>query len=391
MKARRTEATVGFVQRLLKTFAVLAALTLCVVPAASAGLSSDASRAFDRSFFTASPGGISASAARVAQWRRLALRATRGTRIGADLVEGMIFVESSGRSRVVGLDGRRGLTQLSTRRLAPLAQLRATVRRLERAQRVLGRTDLAVASYHLGVRPLLRMRGRPYASFYFAARNLSPAADYYWKVLAAERVLRLWRHDRAALRYEERLQARKNSAEEVLHPRTVTPQFRTPAAIARAWRRHVLVAIPRDPRRTHIAISPSLGQLAHSLGRSRRLYTGLRPAARDVLLYIGERVHALSHARRPLLLTSAVRDDRYQRLLTSVNPVATRAYSMHTTGYAFDIVRSYGSPRQAAAFAHVLRQLAAVNAIAYIKEFAAMHIAVASDARAKLELLRRLS
>ena len=69
---------------------------------------------------------------------------------------------------------------------------------------------------------------------------------------------------------------------------------------------------------------------------------------------------------------------------------ATRAYSMHTTGYAFDILRSYGSKRQAAAFAYVLHQLAAINAIAYIKELAAMHIAVASDAPAKLALLRRL-
>src|SRR5205814_246658 len=76
-----------------------------------------------------------------------------------------IFVESSGRPRVVGFGGRRGLTQVSTRPLPPLAQLRATVRRLERARRVLGRVDLAVASYHLGVRRLANARS--YARFYF--------------------------------------------------------------------------------------------------------------------------------------------------------------------------------------------------------------------------------
>ena len=122
------------------------------------------------------------------------------------------------------------------------------------------------------------------------------------------------------------------------------------------------------------------------LGRSRRLYAGLRPAALDVLLYIGERVHELSGGRR-LLVTSAVRDDRYQRVLRRVNANAARTYSMHTTGYAFDIARSYSTPDQGGAFQFVLDRLAAVDAIAYIRENAAIHIAVASDAPAKLALM----
>jgi uncharacterized protein YcbK (DUF882 family) len=130
-----------------------------------------------------------------------------------------------------------------------------------------------------------------------------------------------------------------------------------------------------------------MGEEAHKLGRSVRLYRGLRPATLDVLLYIGKRVHALSGAHRPLLVTSAVRDGRYQRVLTRVNANAARTYSMHTTGYAFDIARDYGSRRQASAFQLVLDRLQAVNAIAYIREAAAIHIAVASDAPAKLALL----
>lgn len=86
-------------------------------------------------------------------------------------------------------------------------------------------------------------------------------------------------------------------------------------------------------------------------------------------------------------MTSAVRDDRYQRLLMRVNQNAARTYSMHTTGYAFDILRSYGSPRQAAAFQFVLERLQALHAIAAIKEYAAMHIAVSSHV--SLALLRR--
>jgi hypothetical protein len=100
-------------------------------------------------------------------------------------------------------------------------------------------------------------------------------------------------------------------------------------------------------------------------------------------------VHSLSGARKPLILTSALRDNRYQRVLMRVNANAARTYSIHTTGYAFDIARAYGSARQAAAFEFVLDRLQAVNAIAFIRESAAIHVAVASDARRKLRLLAR--
>jgi uncharacterized protein YcbK (DUF882 family) len=136
-----------------------------------------------------------------------------------------------------------------------------------------------------------------------------------------------------------------------------------------------------------VAISRFMGEEAHKLGRSVWLYRGLRPATLDVLLYIGRRVHLLSGSHRPLLVTSAVRDRRYQRVLLRVNANAARSYSIHTTGYAFDIARTYASRRQAAAFQLVLDRLQAVNAIAYIRESAAIHVAVASDAPAKLALL----
>jgi hypothetical protein len=173
-----------------------------------------------------------------------------------------------------------------------------------------------------------------------------------------------------------------------MHPRPATPRFATPNDLARAWKHHVLVAIPRNAGWTHISLGTSFGQEAHKLGRSRRLYRALRPQALDVLLYIGRRVHELSGARRPLVLTSAVRDNRYQRVLMNVNANAARSYSIHTTGYAFDIARTYASERQASAFQFVLERLQAVNAIAYIREASAIHIAVASDAASKLALLR---
>lgn len=406
-------------------------------------LGDDAAQAFDRGLFEASPGGVVATAVRVAEWHRLAVRATRGSGFSPALLEGMIFAESSGRADVtagsaVGLTqlrpatarrfglrvklaeserltyrlwdaaGARHAAQLRRwrsrydQRFAPARSLTATVRYLEAARQALGRADLAVASYHLGISNLRQAvasyGGAPsYAQLYFGSapnrhprvwRRLRAYGDYYWKVLAAQHVMRLLRRDAAAVTYIDSLQARKSSAEEVLHPRAVTPRFASPAAIARARRHRVLEAIPRDAARTHIALTSQVGAEAPLFGRSRRLYAALRPAALDVLLYLGREVHALSGARR-LLVTSAVRDNRYQRVLMRVNANAARSYSIHTTGYAFDIARSYASGRQADAFQFVLDRLTAVGAIAYIREATAIHVAVASDAEQKLALLAR--
>jgi Family of unknown function (DUF5715)/Transglycosylase SLT domain len=438
---------------------VLAALALAApafgaanarVETSSAALGASAARGLDRGLFVSSPGGVFATAARVAQWRPLVRRAARSNGVDPNLLEAIVLVESSGRADAVN-GSSAGLTQIAARvakgrlhlrvnagrsraltrridhaeargafttarqlrrwrarydvRFVPATSLRATARYLRRARRALGRADLAVAAYHLGLGRLeaaLRSYGAEepptYAQLYFGSapdahrrawRLLAGGGEYYWKVLAAKRVLRLYRHDRAALAFEQRQQWRKNSAEEVLHPAYRTSRFASPGAIALAWRRHVLRAIPRDARRTHIAIARSFGDQAHKLGRSRRLYRGLRPATLDVLLYVGRRVHELSGSRKPLMLTSALRDDRYQRVLLRVNANAARTYSIHTTGYAFDIARSYASSRQAAAFQFVLDRLVAANAIAYIREAGAIHVAVASDARRKLALLAR--
>jgi hypothetical protein len=289
-------------------------------------------------------------------------------------------------------------------RYRAVPSLRGAVRYLTRARRTLGRADLAVASYHLGTKNMALATGGErvsFASLYFGSapdRNPSiwarlnregvTARDYYWRVLAAQRVMRLYRHDRSALAYEDLLQARKASAEEVMHPHASTSRFHRPREIARAWKRHELERIPQDARRTHIAISGTCGQIAPKLRRSKRLYLGLRPPARDVLLYIGSRVHELSHSRRPLTLTSALRDDVYQRRLLRVNANAAHSYSIHTTGYAFDIARSYATPRQAEAFQYVLERLEALHVIAWIREPEAIHIAVAS--KVPPALLRRV-
>ena len=55
--------------------------------------------------------------------------------------------------------------------------------------------------------------------------------------------------------------------------------------------------------------------------------------------YLAAGVREVGHTRASLTVTSTVRDQRYQRLLERNNPFATREYSLHTTGYAFDVRR----------------------------------------------------
>lgn len=391
---------------------------------AAAALERDAAIGIGRPLFD---GAVFTTAARVAQWRPLVGRAARAAGIDPNLLEAIVYVESSGRANVTN-GAAAGLTQLEPavarhfglhvsaaqanllsrriarswnadhirqlerwrarydERFAPTKELRASAAYLAAARTVLGHEDLAVEAYHVGI-SALRDTHATYGELYFGSNRVD---DYALKVFAAERVMDMWRHHRGALAFEAAQQARKNSAEEYLHPLATTRRFDSPAGILRAEQRHVLKMIPVDARETHVAISGTLGAEARNLGRSRRLYRALRPQALDVLLYIGSQVHELSGARRPLTLTSAVRDNRYQGVLEHVNANAAHSYSLHTTGYAFDIARTYASDRQGRAFQYVLDRLVAANAIAYIQESQAMHIAVASDAPAKLKLLETL-
>ncbi|HEY3188809.1 MAG TPA: hypothetical protein VGJ70_15110, partial [Solirubrobacteraceae bacterium] len=82
----------------------------------------------------------------------------------------------------------------------------------------------------------------------------------------------------------------------------------------------------------------------------------------------------------PLTVTSTVRDERYQRMLVRRTIEATTAYSLHTTGWAFDIARTYADRRQALAFQFMLDRLTALNLIAWVREAGAIHVTAAGDA-----------
>jgi hypothetical protein len=297
-------------------------------------------------------------------------------------------------------------------RFDPRQALAATVRYLSIARARFGRDDLAVVSYHMGIgnlesvlrdyagRPggepigaIVRADGLSFARVFFdsspvdhaaAWRRLAALSDdsktYYWRVLAAREIMRLYRDDPVRLEALAYLHERKASAEEVLHPLALTERFVTPEDVDRARQQGRLQALPDDPRRTRFRVDPRLGGLAPRLGRSPDLYRALRPEALALLCYLAVKVHAIGRSATPLIVTSAVRDEGYQRLLSQVNSEASAAYSLHTTGYAFDLLRRYGSNAQARALQYELDRLQALNLIAWVREPTAIHVTVSSRA-----------
>ena len=288
-------------------------------------------------------------------------------------------------------------------RYDPPKALRATVRYLDFASDQLGdRDDMAVASYHMGVGNLqgvLEAFGAdgdtPYAEVFFdssplrhpeawsrLARLGDDSSTYLWRVFAAREIMRLYRADPAALTRLAGLHGNKNSAEEVLHPPETTEQFGEPESIETALDEGELVTLPADQLlEAGVRIDRRMGELAERQDVDASLYRALRPEALALLTYVSRGAKEMS-GDAPLLLTSTVRDEGYQRLLMDRNSEAAHDYSLHTTGWAFDIERRYVSREQALAFQFMLDRLQALNLIAWVREPAAIHVTVAGDAKA---------
>jgi hypothetical protein len=305
-------------------------------------------------------------------------------------------------------------------RFDPRAALAGSARYLALARRRFGREDLAFVSYHMGmgnlegvlrayaadtgtaIGDLVRDAELSYPTVYFGSTPTAHAgawrrltslgddsANYLWKVLAAKEIMRLWRTDRGRLRTLAALQTAKNSAEEVLHPAAETPRFASPAQLQAAWDAGTLVPFADRPDVTGLRRDGRMGELAGRLRQRADLYRGLRPEALALALYLGAEVRAASRTA-PLIVTSTVRDEAYQRVLASRNTEATRNYSLHTTGWAFDVERRYRSREQALAFQFVLDRLQTLDVIAWVREPHAIHITAGADAQLLLPLLERV-
>ncbi|HJS49719.1 MAG TPA: lytic transglycosylase domain-containing protein [Gaiellaceae bacterium] len=420
-----------------------------------------ASLGLSQPLYAKSPGGVTATARRTDSYRQLVEDAVADSGFDADLVEAIVFLESGGRPDVIAGDdpaGASGLTQIlaetaqnflgmdidldASRRLTlriaaaerrgdtaraerlrelrravdtrfdPEQALAGTVRYLAAAKERLGRDDLAVVSYHMGIGNLTNVL-RAYASapadvylpdlveeedlswprvFFDTAPDRNGSAHallarlgddsptYYWRVLAAREIMRLFRDDPELLQELDLLHRAKASHEEVLHPPAETERFADPVDVQRSWDAHSLQPLPDEPERLGFAVDRTMGELASRLGQPKELYRGLRAEALALLVYMTGRVQEISRATQPLEVTSTVRDETYQELLRDGNPEATHGYSLHTTGYAFDVRRRYESGAQAQAFQYVLDDLTARGLIAWIREPAAIHVTVAAEA-----------
>ncbi|HEX2232384.1 MAG TPA: transglycosylase SLT domain-containing protein, partial [Thermoleophilaceae bacterium] len=259
-------------------------------------------------------------------------------------------------------------------RFDPQKAIEGMARYLSTARDEFGRDELAVASYHMGIgnleRALRSFAGEEaeeddeiadvvddqdldYARVYFDSapdrhgrtwRFLYSLGDdsstYLWRVRAAERIMRLWRRDPDRLARLAELHGDGPSAEAVLHPPSETRDGELRPLTAGQAGRHGL-----------------------ALGSGEQ---ALQPAAARLVAWMGDRVREITGGDAPLTLTR----ERH----------AGGGDALHSTGFAFDVERTYPDPGQADAFQFVLDRLQALNLIAWSRESEVIHIAVSSEA-----------
>jgi hypothetical protein len=378
-----------------------------------ADLARRAAAGYSDVLYEKSPGGVVATARRTAAWRPLVERAARATGTSPDVLEAIVFLESAGRPDAIAAGDLRGATGLGqivastavallhmhvdlagsrklTQRIAaataagdtravrrlmrarrraderfdPARSLEATGRYLALAQRELGRQDLAIASYHMGMgnlgtvlrrytgaagnQPLAALvadKKLSYPRVYFDTaplRNASAYAflsslgddssSYLWRVLAAADIMRVSRQHPAELAQLAALQHNGGAAARRLHS--------TGAAAAAAG------GGGKPPAYA--------GRLGLRFDSASSAAYAPRPEALATLVYIGTGARDISR-QVPLTVVSA-RGDR------------------------IEIARRYRSRRQALAFEFMLNRLQAWNLIAWRRAGPRLDIVVSSEA-----------
>lgn len=409
-----------------------AARLIAYTPADRADRERRAAAGLAQVLFAKSPGGAVATAERVAKLRPLIGRSAQGCVVSARMLEAIVFLESAGEPGARASDDLRGavgLTQILAQTGAGLLGMRvdsavstAITRRLRRTtdphtRRILlarrarvderfdpakalagtcrylrfaknrlgGREDLAIQSYHMGVGNLQRALTAygqgpiPYAQLYFDSSPLRHAAawdvigplgddssTYYWRILAAARIMRDFRTDRDRLQTEQRLREAVPSAERVLHPPASTPRFQDAGALETS----ALVLLDRR------VLGKNTGRISNELLRAPAGERALRPDAAQTLRTLLSAVAATAPGGGPLTVTAAARSVEGERKLGLAFGIEA-APSMHTTGFAFDISRAYRSRTQAQALQFWLDRLTALDLIAWARMPTTIHIAVA--------------
>ena len=353
--------------------------------------------------YVKSPGGIVATAARVARWRPQIEAASDDAGVDPDLIEGMVLLESAGRPDARAsddLEGAVGLTQILAQTATGLLGMQVDVKRSERLTRKLerargpreaarlraararvderfdpekslagtgrylktamdefGREDLAVVSYHMGIGNLQQVLGAygdseaSYPQLYFdASPDRHPRAYRLLAGLGDDSKTYFWRV--LASREVMRLYRRDRV------------KLRRLAELQSASDSGELVLHPPD--RTKSFESQEDIDSATADGELRPVAGGaLRPEAYALLVFIRDGVRNVSGVKAPLTVTRTARPDG----------------GIHATGYAFDISRTYANGRQAEAFQFMLDRLQALNLIAWTRDARTIHITASSEGR----------
>jgi hypothetical protein len=314
---------------------------------------------------------------------------------------------SGDRARV---DRLRAERRAIDERFDPAQALAGTVRYLTEAERTFGRDDLAAVSYHMGIGNLagvlraysgdaedpidqvVRNGDLDYAKVYFesspdqhrgAWERLASLGDdsqtYYWRVLAAREIMRLYRDDPARLAQLAELHGRLPDAELVLHPSDRGEHFADAAQLNAAASEGRLVPVAGGAG-SHYTIDPGLERATRALGHDEAGYRTLRPRALALLRYLARRVYEISGERRPLAVTRATYDEAAGSALTPPDPGASAHAGVHASGFAFDVRRRYGSGAQAEAFQWTLERLEALGLITWTRGRSVIHVVVSPRA-----------
>jgi hypothetical protein len=394
-------------------------------PALQAQFEARAAAGVSHVLFVQSPGGVVATARRVAAFRGQIEAATQGTSVDPDLLEALVFLESAGRSQVVASNhagaaaglaqivGSTGTSLLGMRidvarshvltkridealkrgqgakarglvaeraridpRFDPEQALAGAVRYLETARDTFGSEDLALESYHMGIGNLENVIRAYTGDDSTAVASLVDSGNLTYAQLyfdsSPARHAPAWdllgSFGDESSNYLWKLYA----ALEIMRLYRDDPgSLQSLADLQTAKATQEEVFHPESSTETFAdqnAIDGALddGQLASvpddpSLGFQTSASTALRPEALAALIYMAERVRVLNGDEGTLTLAAPLGDPAF-------------------TGWAFDIAREYESKQQAEAFQFVLDRMRALGVIDYAYEPGKIHVVASSAA-----------
>lgn len=389
------------------------------------------------------------AAKKISAWRPIIARSSKQTGVPADLLGGLIFLESGGNRYAISPAGCVGPCQLSRLianayrkdlpaiplgrvnrktdwRCVPAKSIPVAARYLAASYNDYGRWDFAFAAYHMGGPNLQRiLKGFVYPKPWLGAKrtienerltwaqivfDVSPSGspktfaflrglgdnsrDYWFRVSAAARAVKLWQTDRNRFlalvdQYKRPAVPKKNwrlVPELVWYPpggADIT-RWRDWVALAAAVENGELVELPNLPESFGFAIQSDIGRL--DVGSPKYVYATLRPSAAGLLCYIASAVRRESGDGVVLAVSSATRSVAYHDLLKSKGG-APLEYSAHCAGVTVDFLPpTRRKARQV--FEYVLEDLKFRVDIAWMRENAGRpgehyHITLAYSSREK--------